>query len=99
MLHAVRHSLPFAIGVVVIATPLLTIALVLATSATRRVSSMFDIGWADSIMTVLAVIVAFGGTTASPRGISPHALAVIRIGLGAILTFLAFRTAATLVRS
>jgi threonine/homoserine/homoserine lactone efflux protein len=99
MLQAVRQSVPFAIGVVVIAAPLLTIALVLATSATKRVSSMFVIGWAAGIMTVLGVIVAFVDTTVPSRGISPHALALIRIGLGAILAFLAFRTATAAVRS
>lgn len=99
MLQAVRQSVPFAIGVVVIAAPLLTIALVLATSAAKRVSSMFVIGWAAGIMTVLGVIVAFVDTTVPSRGISPQALALIRIGLGAILSFLAFRTAAAAVRS
>ena len=99
MLQAIRQSVPFAIGVVVIAAPLLTIALVLATSATKRVSSMFVIGWAAGITTVLSLIVAFVDTTAPSRGISPNALAVIRIGLGAILVFFAFRTAAAALRS
>ena len=98
MLQAVRQSVPFAIGVVVIAAPLLTIALVLATSATRRVSSMFVIGWAAGVMTVLGVIVAFVDTTVPSRGISPRALAVIRIGLGTILAFLAFRAATAAAR-
>ncbi len=99
MLRAILQSVPFAIGVVVIAAPLLTIALVLATSATKRVSSMFVIGWAAGIATVLSVIIAFVDTTVPSRGISPHALAVIRIGLGAILAFFAFRTAAAAVQS
>jgi len=99
MLQAVRQSVPLAIGVVVIAAPLLTIALVLATSATRHVSSMFIIGWAAGIMTVLGVIVAFVDTTVPSRGIAPHALAVIRIGIGAILVLLAIRTAKAAVRS
>ncbi len=99
MLQAIRQSVPFAIGVVVIAAPLLTIALVLATSATKRVSAMFVIGWAAGITTVLGLIVAFVDTTVPSRGISPYALAVIRIGLGAILGFLAFRTAVAAVRS
>jgi len=99
MLQAVRQSVPFAIGVVVIAAPLLTIALVLATSTARRISSMFVIGWAAGVITVLGVIVGFVDTTAPSRGLSPHALAVIRIGLGIILAFLALRTAIAAARS
>ena len=93
MLHAIVQSLPFAIGVIVVAAPLLTIALVLATSAARRVSSMFVVGWGIGIVTVLALIVAFVDTTRPSRDISPAVLAAIRIALGGVLGLLAFRTA------
>jgi hypothetical protein len=59
MLYATRQSVPFAVGVIAIAAPLLTIALVLATSATKHVSSMFVIGWAAGITTAMGLIVAF----------------------------------------
>jgi threonine/homoserine/homoserine lactone efflux protein len=97
MLHATAQALPFAIGVIVIAAPLLTIALVLATTATMRVSMMFVVGWAAGIMAVLTLIVVFADTTRPSREISPSVVATIRIVLGAVLAFLAFRTAGSVI--
>lgn len=91
MILAIRLSLPYAIGVVLIAAPLLTISLVLSTSRPRIVSTMFLVGWATGIITAAGIIVAFVDVSA-PRGLPPATLAVIRIVLGVTLGILAIRS-------
>jgi len=98
MAGAIRESLPFAVGLVLVASPLITLALVLVTSVPKRISTMFVIGWAAGIKTSASLIVAFVDTSV-PRGLPPMTLAVIRVALGALLGFLAVRSAVAALRS
>ena len=90
--EAVGQSLPVAVGVLISPMPIVAVVLMLLTPRARANAASFLLGWVLGIGVVGAVVVLLAGAATDDDGESPAWTAVLKLVLGVLLLWLAWRS-------
>ena len=91
MLAPIAQSLPIAVGILLSSTPLVAITLTLYTRGRKAAVWAFILGWIGSMALIGGVVLVVADTSASGPGLPSGWVSVVRVLLGVLLLYLAFK--------